>query len=630
LKNFNLIPLGIDIVPGYFNSDKASEVRTFIMKSVDLAVGIGAKFVTIPSGKAVSSSEWLGVVDRIRPYFVEMADYAEKNKIVFSIEAPHLNTLAENVEQTVAFFETINDPRVKCTFDTSHVSRGRRSSLVEGLNKIGIERIQQIHLRDSLGEDISITPGKGRADFVPFINELKKLEFKGCLIFELENEGYTTQQKEKELRFAYSYIQNIIKYSDVPFTQKIMTSEFYKLMERIVRNPKAEVKRHKKLHNLARRIKRNLYLFAPIKTYEGVWKNRWHIRRNRVIEHRPHTVILKENLDRLIKVGIIGCGYAGATMHGPGFHRLNNVRIVGAIDIDKTKAFRTAKKFKCNYYTNLDEMVEKEKPDLVSVCTREWQHYEPIIRLLNSGADVFCEKIMASRYKHGLEMVEAAEKNGGVLAINYNYRFMPGIQKIREIIQSGYLGKLALIDIRVHAFSYHHALDLIFFLGGKIKSVSAYYHNDNSIREFGGTDWSQYDEDILYVPSTNLSATFELENDALATISSSYYLNHLGFILSIDAVCENGAVSLTGLNMFNTLGILTHTSNRKLNHFNWGHKQSVFSKGYEYTFYKSIESFMNSYLNGRRPETDGDHGLFMMRLEKAVSESFRNECKVYL
>jgi sugar phosphate isomerase/epimerase len=57
LKEFNLAPVSIDIVPGYFNSGKASEVRTFIMKSVDLAAGISAKIVTIPSGKAVQSAE---------------------------------------------------------------------------------------------------------------------------------------------------------------------------------------------------------------------------------------------------------------------------------------------------------------------------------------------------------------------------------------------------------------------------------------------------------------------------------------------------------------------------------------------------------------------------------------------
>jgi predicted dehydrogenase len=561
---------------------------------------------------------------------VEVADYAEKKKIGLCVEAPHLNTLTENVEQAVAFLETINDPRIKCTFDTSHVSRGKRSSLVEGLNKIGIERIHQIHLRDSLGEDISITPGKGQADFIPFIKELKECNFKGYLIFELENEGNTTQQEERELRFAYSYIQDIIQNGNVSLGKKIITSRIYQLGERIVRNPKAEIKRHKKLHMLARGIKRNWYLFAPIKTYEGVWKRRWRIRRNKVIEHRPRSIILEKNPQRLIKVGIIGCGWAGSKMHAPGFQRLNSVRIVGVIDIDKTKAFRTARKFKCNYYTNLEEMVEKEKPDLVSICTREWQHYEPTLTLLNSGVDVFCEKIMASRFQHGLEMVEAAEKNRRVLAINYNYRFMPGIRKIKEIIQSGCLGKLALIEIRVHAFSYHHALDLIYFLGGKIKSVSAYYHNDNSIRDFGGTDWSQYDEDILYVPSTNLSATFELENKVLATINSSYYLNHQGFILSLDTVFENGAVSLTGLTIFETLGILSYTSNRRVNDFSWNHRKGVFAKGYEYTFYGSIESFMRNYVCGRNPETSGSHGLFIMGLEKAVSESSRNKCKVYL
>lgn len=630
LQKFDITPISLDIVPGYFNSDDPVKVKEFIKKSIKATQLIGAQSVTIPSGAAVDSSIWMDNVNTIKPYILEMADYAQQNNIILSIEAPHVNTLAEDIEETLRLFEIIKEKRIKCTFDTSHVSRGGKSSLVNGLHRIGIERIAQIHLRDSLQEDISITPGKGQADFVPFINELEKLDFKGYLVFELENEGYTSQQKERELRFAYSYIQNILQRRDISFHQKIITSSIYQLAERIIHSPKAEIKRHRRLYNLARKIKYNLYFFSPIKTYEGVWKNRWHIRRNRVIENRPQSVIIQKNPQKLIKVGILGCGWAGLKMHGPGFQRLNNVEIVGVADIDKDKAVKAAKKLKCNPYTSLDEMLEKEKPDLVSVCTREWEHYEPTLKLLDAGVDVFCEKIMASRYQHGIEMIEASKKNARLLALNYNYRFIPGIRKIKEIIQKESLGKLAFIDIKVHAFSYHHALDLISFLGDKIKSVSAYYHNDNSIRDFGGTDWSQYDEDILYVPSINLSAIFELENGALASINSSYYLDHLGFILSIDMVFEKGAISLTGLTMFNTLGTLSYSANRKIKDIDWNHRKGVFSKGYEYTFYQSIESFMNCYVDGNSLETNGEHGLFIMKLEKLISKSCKNNCKVNL
>jgi len=630
LKRRDLTPLSLDIVPGYFNSGDPLEIKDFIRKSILAARAIGARIVTVPSGVAVDSSLWQANVKTIKPHIREMADYAERNGITFSIEAPHVNTLAEDIDQASRLFDLLDDKRILCTFDTSHVTRGRRSSLIEGLYKIGVSRIAQIHLRDSLQEDISITPGKGQADFIPFVRQLKEFDYKGYLVFELENKGYITRQKERELKFAYSYIQNIIRYGDVSFPQKIVTSRAYQIVERFRHNPKAEIKRHRRLHHFARTTKTRLGLLVPIKTYEGIWKNRWRFRRDRVVEHRPKTMILVKNPERMVKVGIVGCGWAGARMHGPGFQRLNNVRIVGVVDVDELKALEAARRLTCNPYNELHEMIEQENPDLVSVCTREWQHYEPTMELLNSGFDVFCEKIMASRFEHGVRMVEASERNGRVLAVNYNYRFMPGVRKIKEIREKRYLGELAFIDIKVHAFSYHHALDLVSFLGGKIKSVSAYFRNDNSIRDFGGTDWSRYDEDILYVPSVNVSATFELENGVLATINSSCYLNHLGFILSIDAVFERGAVSLTGLTMFDTVGILSYATREKLIGFDWNHKKGVFSRGYEYTFYKSIESFMTSFIAGKPPETSAEHGLFVMKLEKAVTQSYRAGCRVDL
>lgn len=629
LEKFKVHPATLNIFPGYLNSNNTKEVKKIVEKSIFIAKKIGAGSITIPSGAPTDEENWIETVKQIKPHLLNMANFAHECDIELSVEAPHKGTLVENIDQAQRFFDLVSDERVRCTFDTSHVTVGKRASLVEGLKRIGLDRINHIHLRDSLKEEIRVTPGKGQADFVPFMNELKRLNYTGSLIFELEYDDYSIKQKERELKFACSFVKSIVMDGDISLSQKIKTSGIYQLGERLYRNPKAEIKRHKNLHTVARKIKNGLFLFYPIKTYEGVWKNRWRIRRNKVIEQRPHSVKIQNNSKNLVRVGILGCGWAGTYMHGPAFQRLNNVKLVGMVDIDEQKAKIAGRKFSCNTYTDLEEFLEKEKPDLVSICTREWQHYEPAIKLLNSGVDVFCEKIMASRYEHGLGMVEAAKKNGRVLALNYNYRFMPGIRKMKEIIQEKAMGYLCFIDIKVHAFSYHHALDLLSYLGGTIKSVSAIYNNNNSLRDFGGTDWSKYDRDILYVPSINLSVTFELENEALATINSTYLLNANGFIMSIDSVFEYGAISLSGLNMFDTCGHLSFYSKKGLLNLDLDHKKNVFSKGYEYTFYKSIEAFITNYIDGNRPETTGEDGLYNMQIEKIVSESNKKGCRIF-
>ena len=159
------------------------------------------------------------------------------------------------------------------------------------------------------------------------------------------------------------------------------------------------------------------------------------------------------------------------------------------------------------------------------------------------------------------------------------------------------------------------------FLGGEICSVRASYRNDDTIRPFKDADWSRYDPDILYVPSKNLAAIFELKSGAVIVVTSSYLYNYKGFILSMDAVFDDGAVTLTGLSTLDAVGRLTWTSNGRARGIDINHKKDVFARGLEYSFYKSIESFVNAYLLCECPETPGEQGLFNMHLEKAVSEA---------
>jgi predicted dehydrogenase len=235
---------------------------------------------------------------------------------------------------------------------------------------------------------------------------------------------------------------------------------------------------------------------------------------------------------------------------------------------------------------------------------------------------------MATRYSHAKEMVETANRYNRILAVNYNYRFMPGIRKIKEVIEQKAFGELSFFNINVHAMSYAHAIDLLSYLGGKIKTVSGTFRNDNSIRIFGNTDWSSYDTDILYVPSINASVTCEFENGAVGIINSSYYYNLNSFVLSIEAVFENGVITLNGINMFDTTGNLSFFCRQKIKKVDMNYKKGVYARGYEYTFFSSIESFIRNYIEGKKPETPGEQGLFNMEIEKAIFKSCTEKIKI--
>lgn len=122
----------------------------------------------------------------------------------------------------------------------------------------------------------------------------------------------------------------------------------------------------------------------------------------------------------------------------------------------------------------------------------------------------------------------------------------------------------------------------------------------------------------------------EFENGFIGVANSSYYYNLDAFILSIEAVFQKGALSLNGINMFNATGNLTYASREKIRKVDMDHKKGIFAKGFESTFYRSIESFIRNYSRGKAPETTGEQGLFNIELERAIYKSNKEKTKINL
>lgn len=148
-------------------------------------------------------------------------------------------------------------------------------------------------------------------------------------------------------------------------------------------------------------------------------------------------------------------GYGGISRaHKPGYERLEKegkVKLVGAYDIDP-EAFVVNKKLNIalepsefdkslHFYTDLYEMLEKEKPDFVDICAPTYVHKELAIKILEAGYNVLSEKPMALTAADGEEMIAAAKKNGKHLMIAQCVRFGNDIQYVKKIIEDGRYGK---------------------------------------------------------------------------------------------------------------------------------------------------------------------------------------------
>ncbi len=149
-----------------------------------------------------------------------------------------------------------------------------------------------------------------------------------------------------------------------------------------------------------------------------------------------------------LKVGIIGTGF-GARVHAPvlqahpkfevaaiaGVHRNNGSKVAAELSIPRG-------------YDDWREMLSKEELDVVVVASNPAHHMEMTLEALSTGRHVLCEKPPALSLSQARAMLDAAQQSGKVAAMNFEWRFLPERQKIKELLQAGAIGDVLHVHWR--------------------------------------------------------------------------------------------------------------------------------------------------------------------------------------
>ena len=309
-----------------------------------------------------------------------------------------------------------------------------------------------------------------------------------------------------------------------------------------------------------------------------------------------------------LTAAVVGCGGAGAN-HTRGYRNAEGARLVAVCDIDVGRAEAMADEFGVPAYGSIGELLAVEAPDLVSVATPERHHVEPTVTALEGGADVFCEKIMAESLEAGREMVAAAERTGQTLAVDYNYRHMPVFAELSDSLDGGALGEVHLATADVHAYAWHHTLDLLRFLLGEPRSIRAHLdHDPEVVSERFRMDGP------LYVPSHAVSATIEFSSGATASVSSSIHTDLGDHLIDLAVYGDGGRARITGTTPADSTGTVAPGPLADS-------LRAVESVTLEEAFERSVAAFVGAIRNGERPPTTGADGLSVLELETATVES---------
>ncbi len=144
-----------------------------------------------------------------------------------------------------------------------------------------------------------------------------------------------------------------------------------------------------------------------------------------------------------LRFGIVGCGVIGP-LQADAVASLPDAQLAAVADIVPERAQHLAGRYGATPYTDLDSMLERERLDVVIICTPSGKHGEHACQVMRSGRHVIVEKPMEIRLEAIDEMLRVQQETGVKLAVISQHRFDPASQQIRRLLDEKALGRLVL------------------------------------------------------------------------------------------------------------------------------------------------------------------------------------------
>lgn len=339
-----------------------------------------------------------------------------------------------------------------------------------------------------------------------------------------------------------------------------------------------------------------------------------------------------------IKFALVGCGRI-AKRHSEllGNEQIENAKLIAVCDIVEEKANEIGRKFDVPYFTDMDEMMQSEDIDVVSVLTESGNHARDVINLSKYRKHIVVEKPMALTLDDAEGMIKACDENNCKLFVVKQNRLNVPVIQLRKAVESGRFGKLVLGTVRVRWCRTQDYYDQDNWRGtwaydGGVLANQASHHIDL-------LEWMMGEIESVFAKSTTALVDIETEDTAVAVLK--FKNGALGIIEattatrpkdlegSISILGEKGSVEISGfavndIRVWNFIdriddkeGILKNYSTNPPNVYGFGHQ----------AYYEHV---VDCILNNKQHLVDGLEGRKSLELISAIYESIETGNEVFL
>lgn len=149
----------------------------------------------------------------------------------------------------------------------------------------------------------------------------------------------------------------------------------------------------------------------------------------------------------MTRAAVIGVGSMGKN-HVRVYNEMPEVDLVAVADANQQTVEQVARTYRVPAYTDFYEMIERERPDVVSVVVPTSEHFGVALRALELGCHVLVEKPIASTVEQAHQLIEVAERDERVFTVGHIERYNPAVIELKRRLDIGELGKVFQIHAR--------------------------------------------------------------------------------------------------------------------------------------------------------------------------------------
>jgi predicted dehydrogenase len=310
----------------------------------------------------------------------------------------------------------------------------------------------------------------------------------------------------------------------------------------------------------------------------------------------------------------VGTGAWWGLHHADVFASRHDTELVAIAGRDPARAAARAAAYAVPSYVDIEEMLDRERPDLVSLCLPNEGHFETTLRVLRAGFPLLVEKPLVFALDEADVLLAEAEARGLFFAINFNHRYAKPVRMARDAVERGDLGRLVFATWRFggeagtsahpHANLIEtqcHGLDMLEHLCGPIDSVTA------QMTDVTGRGWS------------TLVVALHFANGAVGSLVGSY-----------DSSYAYPGAHLAELNGTEGRLVIEDTVRRFTLHTAGDETARTWQAGYfndhdrdfHHTFDRHLDDLLGALRQGREPPVHARAGRRALVVAEAIIRSF--------